>query len=281
MNIVKIHTAWRYLLDDDKYTTTFRNKYDIDTSICVVDDDDKPARKLTPEESLILDIALSLWYNGCLTFTATDVLALSKGKDDIQGSGKCRTVAYSSSQVEQVNVTLESLRRLSIRTDDDLRPVLNIAKVDVNQVGCRDKVEAPLIRWKMSNILPVLLDNTAVFHYPAQWLSVYNGRGLTSSYITKYIIDRIVVGSAQTGRYANRRSLSVIRMSTLMRKASVSGVTSRKAQNCMMSRTEKILNGCVSSNEIPLISYQVEQGGKSKATTRYVLNFGRKGGNSG
>lgn len=271
--ITKIHTAARYLLDkDDDEFEYYDDKQGLYTHIQII-----PETKLNPEQSLILDIILSLWNSGRRLFTVTDILATVHGKD----VRKIGTITVQ--QAEEINDIIEALRNIDIIINDNSRPLIDVAKKDKQPVKYKYHIDGDLFRWKISDDEPVLLTSVPVYTYPCRWLGIYPARGLTSVAVVKYVIDRIVVGNVQKGHYKKRSSSNRIRLSTIMSKSGYPLDSSRSRWRCMMTRTEQILTACVDSDEIPLKSYDVTYNSDSRRLdcTTFILHYGKRDDDNG
>lgn len=271
--ITKIHTATRYLLDkDDDEFEYYDDKQGLYTHIQIV-----PKNKLSPEQSLVLDIVLSLWNSGRRSFTVMDILATVHGKD----IRKIGTITVQ--QAEEIENIIEVLRNIDIIINGSSRPLIDVAKKDKQPVEYKYRTGGDLIQWRISDNKPILLTSVPVYTYPCQWLNVYPSRGLTSAVAVKYVIDRIVVGNAQKGHYKKRPSSNRIRLSTIMSKSGYPLDSSRGRWRCMMTRTEQILTACVDSNDIPLKSYDVTYSGDSRRPncTMFVLHYGKRDDDNG
>lgn len=265
--ITKIHTATRYLLDkDDNEFEYYDDRQGIYTHTQII-----PGNKLSPEQSLILDIILSLWNSGKRLFTVTDILATIHGQD-IRKIG-----TITAQQAEEINDIIEELRNIDVIINGDSRPLIDVAKKNRQPVKYKYHTTGDLIQWHISDNEPVLLMSALVYAYPCRWLNIYPSRGLTSAVVVKYVIDRIVIGNAQKGHYKKRPSSNRIRLSTIMSKSGYPLDSSRNRWRCMMTKTEQILTACVDSNEIPLKSYDVAYNGTSRRLdcTVFILHYGK------
>lgn len=265
--ITKIHTATRYLLDkDDNEFEYYDDKQGLYTHVQLI-----PGNKLSPEQSLILDIILSLWNSGSRLFTVTDILATVHGKD-IRKVG-----TITAQQAEEIDNIIEELRNISVIINDNSRPLIDVAKKDRQPVKYKYHTNGDLIQWNISDNEPILLTSALTYVYPCQWLNIYPSRGLTSAAVVKYVIDRIVIGSVQKGHYKKRSSSNRIRLSTIMSKSGWPLDSSRSRWRYMMTRTEQILTACVDNDEIPLKSYDVAYNDTSKRLdcTVFILHYGK------
>lgn len=271
--ITKIHTATRYLLDKDRSEFEYYDgKQGLYTHIQIV-----PGNKLSPEQSLILDIILSLWNSGRRLFAVTDILATVHGVN----TRKIGTITVQ--QAEEIDDIIEVLRGIDVIINGNSQPLIDVAKKNKQSVKYKYHTTGDITQWRISNNEPILFDSAPVYVYPCQWLNIYPSRGLTSAVVVKYIIDRIVIGNAQKGHYKKRPSSNRIRLSTIMGKSGYPLDSSRSCWRCMMTKTEQILTACVDNDEIPLKSYDVAYYNNSRRLdcTTFILHYGKRDDSNG
>lgn len=233
---------------------------------------------LSPAETLVLDLAISLEYSGRAEFNAFDIISLSRGKSYTKKS------SYRVATVEEIENIILRLRNISLLITKGGKPaetvqgsILPVSRDSERVVRLRDG-NAQLTTWKFVNSPSILLSEAerlrGLIKYPAENMAICNVHGLKNSGLKKYLLDRIYFGAAQGSKYRGKSRTTKITRYFVRGLTQSRGREEKRDWELVRRLTQEIAESSLS----PLSGYHLTYKGTRRETINLEFCKNKSGG---